>query len=256
MSLQSYVEPASEAASASWRIWIPSVSLSGLREDRLHVLLWQMGGSTDLIVEGEAHLLVEGHALWIPVGTPHEFTVHSGSVLMPLFFDVADTATTLRTSALVTVGQDLRTLMLAYVAATHSLIKPRANLARQILALMEDQPALSAVLPMPTSEPAQLIAEALRFNPGDTRSVEELARSVHTSSRTVRREFETETGMSLREWRIRNRMDAAATLLRSDTRVDAVAHRVGYTNVNAFRRVFHAHFGLSPTEYLRRYKTQ
>jgi AraC-like DNA-binding protein len=72
----------------------------------------------------------------------------------------------------------------------------------------------------------------------------------------VERTFQAETGMTLRQWRIRNRMEAAAILLRSGAAADAVAHRVGYTNVNAFRRVFKGHFGISPTEYSDRYRTR
>ncbi|MBK1787312.1 helix-turn-helix domain-containing protein [Prauserella cavernicola] len=244
---------ATDDGDTPWRIWIPAISITGRREDRVHILLWQMAGTSDLVVEGEVITLTTGHALWVPLGARHEFTVHADSVLMPVIFDAADTATTLHEPGLVTVSQELQTLMLAYVTAWNSIIKPEANLARQILGLIEESPVLSTTLPMPTSEPAQIIAETLRFNPGDTRSAVELAESVHASSRTIRRAFETETGMSLRQWRIHNRMEAASILLRSDTTLDAVAHRVGYTNVNAFRRVFQGHFGISPTEYVRRY---
>lgn len=238
-----------------WRTWIPPVSVSGMREDHLHVLLWQVRGTADLAVEGDNHSLMVGHALWIPVGVRHEFTVHANSVTMPLFFDVDETATTLREPTLVTVDGDLRTLMLAYTVSWTTAIKPKANLARQILALIEQSPVVSTALPMPTTEAAQAIAQTLRFNPGDIRSVEELAESVHTSSRTIERAFQAETGMTLRRWRILIRMEAAAILLRSDSSLDAVAHRVGYTNVNSFRRVFKGHFGLSPTEYVDRYAT-
>ncbi|RAY16744.1 AraC family transcriptional regulator [Actinomadura craniellae] len=243
-------------AAAPWRIWMPAVTIPEQHEDRLHVLLWQVCGDTDLIVGGDSRTLTAGYALWIPVGVRHEFTVRADSVTMPLFFEAADTATTLTEPTLVTVDQDLRMLMLAYTVSWNTIIKPTPNLARQILALIEESPVLSAVLPMPTSEPARAIAEALRFNPGDIRGVEKLAESVHTSVRTVERMFQAETGMTLRRWRIRNRMEAAAILLRSNAAPEAVAHRVGYTNANAFRRVFKSHFGISPTEYLDRYRAQ
>ncbi|MDQ1102784.1 AraC-like DNA-binding protein [Nocardioides zeae] len=70
--------------------------------------------------------------------------------------------------------------------------------------------------------------------------------------RTLERRFRAETGLSLRQWRIRNRMEAAAVLLRSRTTTAAVAHRVGYTDLSAFRRVFKAHFGTTPGEYAAR----
>ncbi len=232
---------------------MPAVTIGVQTEDILHVLLWQVFGDTDLVVAGEPQVLGAGQALWVPVGVPHEFTVRQNSVTMPLFFDAADTATTLTEPALVTVDAELRALLLAYDVSWHTIIKPMPNLARQILALIEESPVLSTVLPMPVSEAARQIAETLRFNPGDIRGVDELAESVHTSSRSIERAFQAETGMTLRQWRIRNRMEAAAILLRSRATPDAVAHRVGYTNVNAFRRVFKGHFGISPTEYLARY---
>ncbi len=243
-------------SAAPWRIWMPAVAVPEQHEKQLHVLLWQVCGDADLVVGGRGHALTAGHALWIPVGVRHEFTVAANSVTMPLFFEAANTATTLTEPTLVTVDRDLQTLMLAYTVSWNTIIKPTPNLARQILALIEESPVLSAVLPMPSGEPARTIAEALRFNPGDIRSVEKLAESVHTSVRTVERMFQAETGMTLRQWRIRNRMEAAAILLRSNASPGAVAHRVGYTNANAFRRVFKSHFGISPAEYLDRYRAQ
>lgn len=245
---------ADDAQTSPEHVWIPPVSLPPQREDELHVLLWQVRGRSDLLLEDEERSLTSGHALWVPVGTRHEFTVHTNSVLMPLFFKAATTATTLREPTLVTIDRDLRTLMLAYIVSSTTIIESKANLARQILALIEGRPALSTALPMPVSGPSRLIAETLRFNPGDMRTVEELAESVHTSARTIERAFKAGTGMPLRQWRIRNRMEAAAVFLRSRASIDAVAHRVGYTNVNAFRRVFKSHFGISPTEYAARYR--
>lgn len=208
---------------------------------------------TEPVVDGTDRPLTAGHAIWVPVGTPHWFTVRANSVTVPLFFVARETATILREPTLVTVDRDLRTLMRANSVSSHTVIQPRANLARQILALVEDSPVLSTALPIPTSRPARIIAETLRFNPGDTRTIEELAASVHTTSRTIERSFRTETRMPLRQWRIRNRMEAAAVLLRATTSLEAVAHRVGYTNVNSFRRVFTGHFGPSPTAYVKRY---
>lgn len=243
-------------ASAASRVWIPPVTLIDMREDRVHVLLWQIRGATDISMDGHARTLSTGYALWIPAGTPHDITVRANSVMTPLFFELADTATTLREPTLVTVDRDLRTLMLAYNSSWATAIQHSVNLGRQILSLIEEQPGVPTSLPMPRSEPARAIAEALRFNPGDGRSLEELADSVHTSTRSIERFFLSETGMTLRRWRIRSRMETAAMLLRSDATVEAVAMRVGYTNVNAFRRVFGAHFGMSPTVFSRRYAAQ
>lgn len=241
-------------AGSPWNVYLPSVSLDGLREDDKHLLLWQARGEADFTVDGEPYALKPGQAIWVPAGAPHAFTVHPNSVLLPMFFEVALTATTLRGSTVITVDRDLRTLFLGFIQATYSRIQPNINIARQILALIEERPVLVTALPLPTTASALAVAESLRFNPGDDRGVDELAASAHTSARTIERAFLAETGMTLRQWRIRNRMEAAGILLRSHTTLDAVASRVGYTNTSAFRRVFKGHFGMTPSEYIARFR--
>ena len=236
----------------AWRIWIPSTTVTDMQESSLHVLLWQVFGSAEVAVDGHSHALHSGRALWIPVGYAHEFTVQENSVTVPLFFDAASTATVLRNPAEVAVDRDLHALMLAYNVSWHTMVQSPVNLARQLLALIEVTPARPPALPIPTTDRARRIVDALRFNPGDNRTVDELARSAHTSSRSIERTFRAETGMTLRRWRILNRLHAASALLQAGASVDAVAHRVGYTSVNAFRRVFLDHYGMTPTDYARR----
>lgn len=241
------------AARAS-RVWIPPAVVEEQCEDEQHVLLWQVRGDADLVVEGVAQTLTLGHAIWIPVGTRHAFTVRASSVTMPTFFEAASVATSLREPTTVTVDRDLRTLLLAYVVASTTIVRPGIDLTRQILAMVEGSPARPTSLPTPTSSAAGAIAEALRSNPGDARGVDELAASVHASARSIERAYRAETGMTLRTWRIRTRVEAAAALLRDDTTVEAVASRVGYSNARAFARVFVTHMGMTPAAYARRYR--
>ncbi|GAB3069323.1 helix-turn-helix domain-containing protein [Nocardioides zeae] len=236
------------------RVHVPAFAVAERAEPDQHVLLWQVRGASDVRVDGEARVLVAGQALWVPVGVRHEFTVRVNSVVLPMLFGAGATATTLQRPTAIGVDADLRTLFLAYVQTSYSIIRPPVNIARQILALLEERPALPTALPLPTSAAALAVAEALLFNPGDDRSVEELASAAHASVRTVERQFRAETGLSLRQWRIRSRMEAATVLLRSRTTTAAVAHRVGYSDVSAFRRVFKAHVGATPGEYVARYR--
>ncbi len=231
-------------------MWIPPVTVSDKLEKRVNVLLWQVRGHADLCVAGGSWHLGTGQAMWVPVGYRHSFTVGQNSVTMPLFFS-SDVATTMTQPRLIPVSADLRTLMLAYSVSSTTAIKPAANLARQILTLLERAGLDHDMLPVPVSPAARSIAEALRRNPADTRTVEQLAASVFSSSRTIGRAFLTETKMTLQQWRIHNRMQVAANLLTDGVSLTAVARRVGYTNVNALRRAFTAHFGVTPYEYTR-----
>lgn len=238
-------------------IWLPPAALDPIIEEDLHVLLWQTRGEGEFLVRGEPHRLSAGSAIWVPVGTEHSFRTRENSVVIPLFFSASETATTLRAPTVLRVDAELRTLLLAFIPVLFAgAIRQNANIARQILAMIEDNPALVTTLPMPTTDAARIVAEALQFNPGDDRSVEALARSAHASVSTIERAFLAETGMTLRRWRIRNRMETAGVLLRSSARIDAVAQRVGYTSTSAFHRVFKTHFGSTPGEYVARYGVQ
>lgn len=232
---------------------MPSVGIPDRVHTGTHLLLWQVQGRGDFTLDGKPVELLAGHAVWVPAGVVHAFTVHVNSVLLPLFFDAPRTATLLKEPTVVPVDRDLRTLLLAYLQSENSIIKPQADLARQILSLIERAPQPATTLPMPTSEAALSIAETLRFNPGDHRTLAELAASAHASTRTIERAFLAETGMTLRHWRIRNRLEAAMELLRHDLSVQAVAQRVGYASASAFHRIFRSELGMTPQEYVAQY---
>lgn len=232
---------------------IPPVDMTPRTEQSWHILLWQVRGQADLEVDGDRLSLRDGQAMWVPARTRHAFTVHADSVTMPLFFDAERARPTLEDPTMLRVDADLRTLMLAYSVSSSTAIKVPADLGSQILAAIADRRLRSFALPLPRSAHARAIADALRADPGDPRGVEQWAASVHTTARTIERAFRAETGLTLRQWRIRNRLEAAEELLRGGASPDVVAHRVGYTHVNSFRRVFTQSRGVSPSEWVRRH---
>ncbi|MFT3943946.1 MAG: AraC family transcriptional regulator [Ancrocorticia sp.] len=240
----------------SRRIYIPPVVTEERVHNDVHLLLWQVRGTGDYVLDGIPWHVEAGHAMWIPSSVRHQVTVHANSVVLRSFFSVEETATTLKEPTLIPIDRELRTVLLAYTQAGDSLLQPHLNLARQILSLIEEQPVLPHALCMPTSEAALAVAESLRFNPGDNRTVEELAEATYTSVRTIERTFKAETGMTLRQWRIKNRMEVAAVLLRAGTNIPAIAHRVGYGNVSSFGRVFKEHFGMTPGSYAAKFGVQ
>lgn len=231
---------------------IPSVTVGERAEEHFHVLLWQAHGHSTVMIGDREYLLTDDSALWVPANTRHHLTVEADSVTAPLFFDSRTVSTTMGQPALISVCDDLKVLMLAHSVSWGTVIKPQTDLPRRILSRIEHMSRGDGDLPLPSRDPAKSIADALRSNPGDVRSAEDLAASVHASRRTVERIFKSETGLTLRDWRIRNRMEAAAGLLNSANSVNSVAHRLGYTNPNSFRRVFAEHHGLTPLRYVKR----
>ncbi len=78
----------------------------------------------------------------------------------------------------------------------------------------------------------------------------EIAEAIFLSPEYLSRLFTKETGHSLSDYILTERMRAAQSLL-ADTniQVSIIASKVGYTNFSYFSQVFKKHTGLSPLEY-------
>ena len=237
-----------------WAISIPPVIIEERVRTQTHMLLWQVRGRTELVIDGAKVQLIDGQAVWIPAGAPHSLTVAANSVLVPLEFPISAIATTLDEVTVFSVDRALGTPLLAFLQSQASIICAEVNLARQILALIEQRPIASNALALPSHPQAKRIAELLIAIPSGDRTVKQFAELLHVSGRTIERTFLAETGLTLWQWRLKNRMESAAELFKTSDNIAAVAARVGYMNVSAFGRVFKSHFSMTPGEYIERYE--
>lgn len=228
----------------------PALSVRPRVHEREHLLLWQVHGAADLVLDGEPVVLPASSACWIPAGVVHAIAVRADSVLLPLFFDAAATHSPAAGCTVLRIPEELRPLLMLSMQYQNSILSApegRDQLEAQVLGLIRSRSAL----PLPRSEPARSIAEGLRDHPADPRTAQEIAASAHLSYRTLERVFLQETGMTLHQWRIAGRMLAATRLLREGIAIPAVAARVGYANVSAFGRVFRKQVGETPRRYAR-----
>jgi transcriptional regulator GlxA family with amidase domain len=86
-------------------------------------------------------------------------------------------------------------------------------------------------------------------------SLEEMAAHARMSVRTFTRRFREETGMSPRQWLLRQRVTHAQLLLEStDLGVDAVARRSGLGSATALRQHLQATIGVAPSAYRRNFR--
>lgn len=235
-------------------IGIPAVDVP----ERVHrvrsVLLWQLRGATDCVLDGRDARLAAGHALWIPPGVRHALQVHADSIVLPALLRVRPARGELSAPTWIAVDEALATQLLALQQSQHSIIQPAADLERRVVRLLHERSVPGTRLPMPRSGSASAIAALLRDDPADPRPLSALAEAQHVSVRTVERAFRNETGLTVRAWRERRRMELAAALLRGGDDVTAVAQRVGYRSPSAFRRVFREHEGTTPGAYRSRHR--
>jgi transcriptional regulator GlxA family with amidase domain len=84
--------------------------------------------------------------------------------------------------------------------------------------------------------------------------IAELARQVGLSSRTLARRFQDAVGQTPQVHMQQRRVDTAQRLLETtDTAIDTIRRRAGYSDPSSFRRLFRHYTGLSPSEYRIRY---
>ena len=93
------------------------------------------------------------------------------------------------------------------------------------------------------------LCRALRAAPGESWTLENSARRVNVSSRTLARRFYQETGLQFSDWVRRARLMEALTRLARGDSVLAVSLELGYESPSAFSAMFRRLLGVSPTDY-------
>lgn len=92
---------------------------------------------------------------------------------------------------------------------------------------------------------ARVVAAALAADPADDTSLEAWAGRLHTSVKTLQRDFVREYELSFSAWRTRLRLQASLALLALHP-VTETAHRVGYSSASAFVAAFTKEYGETP----------
>jgi AraC-like DNA-binding protein len=108
-------------------------------------------------------------------------------------------------------------------------------------------PQLSA--PRVLSRRLKLIAEALRSNPADARTLQHWSDELGVATRTLARAFERETNMSFRVFRQQTRLYAAIERLAGGEAVSRIAYDLGFASSSAFIEMFRKATGTTPKRY-------
>jgi len=189
--------------------------------------------------------------VWIPANTTHR-VIMLGNVEMRTLYIRTDAAPNLpETCCLLEVSPLLRALILALLE--QPLAYDRAGRAGRIaeLALLELHflkiPAL--YLPMPGEARMHKLCQELVANPDSRETLETLAAQQAVSSRTLARQFHSETGMSFRQWRQQARLVDALGHLANGVPVARVAEKLGYRSASAFTAMFKRALGMEPSRY-------
>jgi AraC-like DNA-binding protein len=168
-------------------------------------------------------------AIWIPPRIGHEVRIMEPSHLRVLYFHTefspfeGDDCLVLEVSAL------LRELI-ASMEEVEAASAREAHLAAVILDELHAAKHLPIRLPMPRDKRLKSLCETLLADPAASLTLEDYAKQVGASSRTLTRLFEQELDMSFTAWRQQMRLAKATPLITSGMALSQVAAELGYAS--------------------------
>ncbi|OMH38892.1 helix-turn-helix domain-containing protein [Motiliproteus sp. MSK22-1] len=190
-------------------------------------------------------------AVWLPPFIEHDAKTIHAVQMRNVYFSPEAAHGLPNHCQVITVTSLLRELMLAMVEfdTLYDEEGPEGRLVNVFLDQLKTIPETPLNLPYPESKPLQHIAETLRSNPADQRSMDHWSMELGTSSRTLARHFRQETGMTFGQWRQQARLLAAITRIAQGDSVSNISQDLGYESQSAFITMFRKALGKTPGRY-------
>lgn len=217
-------------------------------------LIHTLGGVMTVTSPEGSWIVPPGRAVWMPPQCDHAIRI-AGDVPMRTVFVREDARPGLpRQCEVMEVSPFLRE---AIVAATRIPLDYAAGgrderVMDLILDEIEAAPRLHLHVPMPRDPRLARLCQKLIAEPARPVTLEELAREIHVSSRTLARMFHRELGLSFGDWLRRMRLLLSLPRLAAGASVLSVALEHGYDSPSAFTAMFRRTMGVSPRAYLER----
>lgn len=190
-------------------------------------------------------------AIWIPPNAIHEMATLEKAQLRGLLVHASAAPFQGSDCVVLDVSALLRELIVA-------LAEDNSSEAREsmLCALILDDLAHSAMLPMRVALPGdkrlKTLCAALLSDPSSSLTLQQWARQIGMSERTLARRFEQDLGMTFGQWRQQMRLAHAAPLIAGGMPLSQVAAELGYASQSAFSAMFKKTFGQSPSVFFTR----
>jgi AraC-like DNA-binding protein len=139
------------------------------------------------------------------------------------------------------------------VAISFPLDYPLGGRAERIMELILDEirtlPILALDIPLPADPALARLCTSILHRPEEQVSLASCAAYLGTSTRTLSRLFQRETGMSFGQWLRRARLLKSLDALAAGIPIVDVALSLGYESPSAFSAMFRRTLGVAPSQY-------
>ncbi|TDC76602.1 helix-turn-helix domain-containing protein [Streptomyces hainanensis] len=209
-----------------------------------HELLWNQRGASTAVVETRVWTITPTVGLWMPAGVLHSGSAAAGTWFRASFFGLGGAGTISETPVAVEITPLLR-LLLERLGEPALPAASRSVTEAMVLDVLTPSPR-ELLYDVPVSALLRPIAEAVRRDPRDQRTLANWSTELGVSPRTITRAFNAETGTSFARWVATVRAQRAVELLTRGWEVEDVAETVGYRSASAFGAAFRRTTGLTP----------
>ncbi|MFF8614558.1 helix-turn-helix domain-containing protein [Streptomyces sp. NPDC015350] len=236
---------------------IPAARATSPGNAREPSLLWMHTGAARVQTATEQHRLTAGQGIWMPAGVPYEVDVEAGSLAVPIFPAAGSRSTVIDRPLRVDFPGSWSDWLIHQFARSLGYLRGAADDSGLLDLVANAHPADPAhddrgplpVPPLPTSPEALTVARTLLQDPSHGAGIGELAQSAGISVRTLQQQFRNETGLPFARWRTAARVAAAASYLNLGHDIGWAGRQVGFSTPAGFTKAFHAHAGVTPSEY-------
>jgi len=213
-------------------------------------LILALYGAVTCRAENEIWIVPPHCGVWIPGGIAHSARATWNAHLSYLFIEPGAAARPEQCCTFA-VSPLIRELMNRLVREDNDYPPDShaARLARVTLDELVNMPRQNFNLPVSAHPKIQAMAETLVSHPQDRSTLNEWARRLALSERSLARLMVRETGLSFGRWRQQLHLIIALRGLASGESVQNVAHELGYESVNAFITMFKKSVGCTPALY-------
>ncbi|MEM8776750.1 MAG: helix-turn-helix transcriptional regulator [Pseudomonadota bacterium] len=192
-------------------------------------------------------------ALFVPAGSSHSLQVSGRIDLATLYMDIVSSALLEWPECrVIDINPLLRQVILRLAQADwhYTESDPETRLLHVLFDELHGQQSQPLHLRTPLDDRARRFCTHMQNNIDDRRLLEDIARGLGTTLRTLERCFQREIKMSVGVWVQQLRLLVAIQRLVAGASVSDVSFEVGYSNPSAFIAAFKKAFGASPRRYL------
>jgi AraC-like DNA-binding protein/quercetin dioxygenase-like cupin family protein len=213
--------------------------------------VYSLAGAIELTVKTGRYAAPPDFGVWLPPGTEHLASTgdETSYFLLDIEHDLCDLLPS--KASVLAVGPIAKAI---FLDLKHRGIRDPQNpedvrLMRVLIDQLSAGSPLECFLPLSNDQALKQVLAELCKNPGDSRSLVEWARHVHSTERTLARRCSRDLGMTFLEWRQRLRLSRALTMLSDGLSVQSIAHKLGYSTPSAFIAMFQRTVGTTPNAF-------